>query len=321
MKLGTASSGLIHLLRGRVMPRHIQLISISVALFLSFLAGTVTSCLAAQKVIAEKVTITPLIDGIGNDRVWKLGREIVTHDSIADIDIALTAIYTNKEIFFRVIFPDPDASMTHKSWTWNKARKIYHVGTDREDTFLFNWKMLPKPADLSISSDDSYSADIWFWKACRTNPVGYADDNIHLLGSQPVKDAVRLASKTGRNVYLLRREDSGSAAYRVNLVTEHVEDVVPRYINQEPSGSRADVEARGVWNNGRWTIEFVRPLKTGNNDDVQFDPRLVYQFGVSRYEIAGRPANPELSQPLYGTGDVGEELTLIFGGQQEGRKP
>jgi hypothetical protein len=72
------------------------------------------------------------------------------------------------------------------------------------------------------------------------------------------------------------------------------------------------VRARGVWQNGRWTVELARKLVTGNQDDIQFAPGKKYLFGVSRYEIAGREPNAKLSEPLYGTGDVNEILWLAF---------
>ncbi|MDX1776473.1 MAG: ethylbenzene dehydrogenase-related protein, partial [Desulfobulbales bacterium] len=106
--------------------------------------------------------------------------------------------------------------------------------------------------------------------------------------------------------------DAGETAYRINLISEYRGDTLPRYVLEEPRGSRSDVRAKGAWQNGRWTIEFGRKLLTGNSDDVQFNPDKKYLFGLSRYEIAGREANEKLSDPLYGTGDVSEVLWLQF---------
>lgn len=35
-------------------------------------------------------------------------------------------------------------------------------------------------------------------------------------------------------------------------------------------GSRDDISGKGVWKNGRWTVEMKRKLSTGNKDDVDF---------------------------------------------------
>ena len=85
-----------------------------------------------------------------------------------------------------------------------------------------------------------------------------------------------------------------------------------RYRFAQPSGSRADVRAKGQWQDGRWTIEFARPLQTGHSDDIAFRMDRRYRFGVSRFEIAGRKRNPALEQPDFGRGDVGELLYLVF---------
>lgn len=47
---------------------------------------------------------------------------------------------------------------------------------------------------------------------------------------------------------------------------------VPSYvICDDPSGSRWDVEAKGTYYQGRWTVEFKRKMNTGNSDDVVFN--------------------------------------------------
>jgi hypothetical protein len=35
-------------------------------------------------------------------------------------------------------------------------------------------------------------------------------------------------------------------------------------------GSRDDLKAKGIWQDGRWTVEFARKLNTGHNDDIRF---------------------------------------------------
>ncbi len=287
-------------------------VSIPPKFLLFFVLMLPATSFAEQTITAIPVSNAPVIDGSGNDRTWSKATPIITHDKVADIDITLTAVYTDKEIFFKVSFPDPDESRTHKSWTWDHGRGLYSVGLDREDVFVFKWNMNEAPVDLSIYSDTPYMADIWFWKACRTDPVGYADDKTHTLGQTVTPQAMRVISKSEKTMYLLRYEDRGKGSYSINFIVDFQDYTVPRYIITTPAGSRADVEAKGVWNNGTWTIEFARDLITGNDDDVQFNTEKIYQFGLSRYEIAGRPANQMLTQPLYGQGDVSETLFLKF---------
>ena len=271
-----------------------------------------TACMADQTIVAASVSEAPVIDGIDDDPVWQKAKPLVTRDIMAGIDIHLKAVHTDKEIFFLVRFPDPDESRTHKSWQWDAKKNLYGLGKDREDTFIFKWHMEAEPVDLSIHGDNNYTADIWYWKANRTDPSGYADDKSHIFNSIASENATKLTSRTGNTRYLLRLEDEGRSAYKSQIPTVHNGDTVPRYTSRKPTGSRADVKARGVWQDGWWTIELGRALDTGYDDDIQFSSAKSFEFGVSRYEIAGREPDPESNQPLHGAGDVGEVLTLIL---------
>ncbi len=267
---------------------------------------------AVEPLVAVLTDNPPKIDGRGNDPSWELAKEVATHDLVAGIDIHIKAVTTDKRIFLLVKFPDTDESRSHKSWVWDKARQIYRVGYDIEDTVVFKWNMENGPVDLSIYGDNQYRADIWFWKACRTDPAGHADDKMHLLSFSKVEDSTKLTNKSGRTIYLHRLEDSGKCAYLSELPVGYSKEKLPRFTYNTPDGSRSDIKAKGVWEKGIWTIEFSRLLETGNRDDVQFNKPGKYQFGVSRYEIAGRDENPKLSQPLYGKGDISENLILII---------
>ncbi|MFC1837111.1 ethylbenzene dehydrogenase-related protein [Thermodesulfobacteriota bacterium] len=280
--------------------------------FLFASIGIISSGSAEQRIPAMHVTDPPVIDGIAAEKAWERAREIITHDKVGKLDISLKAVYTENEIFLLVRFPDPDESRNHKSWTWNKSQGIYSVGHDREDIFVIKWNMLPEPVDLSIYAENPYQADIWYWKAHRTDRAGYADDKLHILSPANKENAIKITSKSGKSMYLLRREDDGKSAYKVNLITEFQGESLPRFISQDPTGSRSDVQAKGTWDNGTWTIEFRRKLTTGHRDDIQFAPGNRYLFGVSRYEIAGRGINHRLSDPLYGNGDINETLWLEF---------
>lgn len=267
---------------------------------------------ADQTLIARKVNQDPVIDGVAADKAWSKAGEITTHDKIADIDITLKAVYTGEKIFFLVSYPDKDESRMHRSWVWNKKTEEYDGGKDREDVFVIKWNMVGKPVDLSVFADNPYKADIWFWKACRTDPSGYADDKVQHLSAEHLNKAREISRKFGEKMYLQRLGDNGDSAFKSSLYVEYNGDVVPRFKSRKPTLSRADIKAKGVWADGRWTIEFGRKLNTANQNDILLNPKKTYLFGVSRYEIAGRKAEPDSEQPLYGSGDVGEALTLKF---------
>jgi hypothetical protein len=278
----------------------------------AILLGVTSSGFAEQTLWVTRIIDPPVIDGLVNDSAWQNTPVLITYDNTQELPITIKSVYNDSEIFFLVIFPDLDESRTHKSWVWDPGRDIYTVGFDREDTFIFKWNMEAKPVDLSIYADNSYKADIWFWKACRTDAAGYADDKSHLLSPTEDRLATEIITRTGKRMFLLRESDEGESAYNIDLVSEYQGEILSRYTIKKPTGSRSDVKARAKWQDGRWTIEFGRKLITGNRDDLQFTPEQKYLFGVSRYEIAGRKPNTKLSSPLYGTGDTNEKLWLEF---------
>ncbi len=268
--------------------------------------------MAQQNILSEKVENPPQIDGVPAENEWKYCKKVIVKDVVESIDLELRSIYTNDEIFFLVRFPDTTESRTHKSLSWSKERKAYTSGKDREDTFVFKWNMEPFPVDLSISADEPYRADIWHWKAFRTDPVGYADDKFHIYSMDEHKKSTSRLSKNNRDFFLSRLSDQGESAYKSATYPQRTDDIVPKYINREPMGSRADVRAKGVWSDGFWSIEFGRNLQTNHPDDVQFNTKLNYLFGLSRHEIAGKKPNPSLEQPNYETGEVSEIIMLTF---------
>ena len=272
-----------------------------------------TSPVTAQNIVAVMVDDAPMVDGRADDSVWSLAKAVTIADSIAAIEVTLKAVYADDAIFFLVSFPDATENREHKTMLWDAQEQMYRMGPKREDMFVVKWSMEPQPVvDLSISADRPYRADIWFWKAYRTDHAGYADDKSHTYSITPIPQSKKVFSKGGKVFYLFRPGDEGAPAYHPRVYERYVGDSVPRYAQVQPAGSRADVRASGRWQDGVWTIEFGRKLVTGHADDVQLKPSKRYLLGISRFEIAGRDRDPDVEQPDYGMGDVTEILTLLF---------
>ena len=267
----------------------------------------------AEKVVTSYKTSQNLqIDGIEAEDAWKNVKAITTFDPIAEVEISIKSVYSGTKIYFLVSYLDKDESRLHRCWIWDKEKEMYIEGPTREDVFVFKWKLDNTTKDLSIYSDESYAADIWYWEAYRTDPEGFADDKIQRLFSYTTKNSYEITSKSGNKMYIQRQGDVGRSSYKSQIFIDYQGDMIHRYTVRQPQLSRADVRAKGVWKDGRWTIEFARALVTGNIDDINF--HLLdrsYGFGVSRYEIAGRPRD-DSDQPLFGSGDITELLTLEF---------
>lgn len=278
---------------------------------LIFFVATVAG--AAETISAVRVNEAPHIDGSGNDSVWKSARTFTVKDVRTGEDVTLKAIHTGDMVFFLVQYPDPSEDRLHKPWVWDKKLEAYTIGSQREDTFVFKWNMDSEEKELSNFSDDSYTTDVWYWKAHRTDPVGYADDKMHILSDSRGKKARELLSKSGKKRYLMRLGDKGKSAQKKQILTEYKGDVVAQYEAREPEGSRADVKAKGVWQKGTWTVEFGRKLHTGNSDDIQFtaDSAKSYLFGVSIAGLYGESIDDKKPH-YYGQGRISEDLYLVF---------
>ncbi len=266
----------------------------------------------AQDIAAAKVTTAPVLDGSANDAVWAQAQTYTIYDERMKADITLKAVYTNDMVYFLVQYPDQTEDRLHKPWVWNKDLEIYSVGKQREDTFIFKWNMEKQEIDLSNFSEDTYTADLWYWKAHRTDPAGYSDDKSQVLAAETGKKAKELVSKRGKKRFLVRLGDEGTSAQKKKVLTDYQGEIQPQYISRQPSGSRADVKAKGSWKDGMWTIEFGRQLVTGYKDDVQFkNLKKKYLFGVSIKSLYGEQFD-DSSPNFYGQGRISEKLYLTF---------
>lgn len=277
------------------------------------LLPVVGGAFAAVDIPSFKVDKAPVIDGSVGDAAWSNVKPIVIADSASGKRILLRSVYTADKVFFLVQFPDAAQNFLHKPWVWDAAGKKYKTGAHREDTFVFKWNMTGKNVNLSNFSDDSYRADVWYWKANRTNPAGYADDKTQILADTPSKKSKEKISTTGKKRYLSRISDAGKAPYNTYKPTAYEGDLIDAFSAGVPDGSRADVRAKGVWKGGFQTVEFARALNTGHDDDLQFDlaTSQSYLFGVSIFSLYGDRL--ETSTPnLYGMGRISEPLQLQF---------
>jgi hypothetical protein len=258
-----------------------------------------------------KVDQAPVIDGNGTDSVWELGQPVETLDYSSQRTILLTVLHDDARIYIRAIYADQAPSITHKSWYWNASEAYYTQGLDREDMFVLKWSMQGLDAKISLHQAKPHVADIWFWKACRTNPAGYWDDKRHELSAEPVEKSLKIQTVDGRVGYLRRIGDEGKQAYAEVFPSNFTKPYLARYTMSTPTLSRGDVQGKGIWNAGQWTLECQRLLKTGHDDDLQFEQGQQYLFGLACYEMAGTGVDDSYSQPLYRTGDVFDRLILV----------
>ncbi|GAB6040728.1 ethylbenzene dehydrogenase-related protein [Endothiovibrio diazotrophicus] len=284
---------------------HLRLFTVAIALF-----GTIAPAGAGQRLEVIRADAAVRLDGVADEAVWGRLSGVTVNDVRSDIPMTLKAFHDAQRIYLLVTFPDPDESRSHKSLVWNPAVGGYDIGFDREDSLVLKWNLSPYPVDLTLSGELEYRADVWFWKAFRTDPVGYADDKLQIYTTLRDRKARALTSRKGNLFYLTRSGDAGDSAYVSVLEVENRGERIPGFTHRTPTGSRADVRAKGGWRDGTWTVELQRRLITGHDDDVPLAVGSETLLGVSRYEIAGREVDPRQSQPLHGAGEVGELIRV-----------
>jgi len=267
---------------------------------------------AEQNYQVKQVKQLPKIDGSGDDVIWSSAKTIELTDTIAKHKLYFSALHNGESIAIKVRYPDKQANTEHKTLVWDETSSRYKAGPKREDAMVLKWPINPFFTDISLSSNSSYQADIWYWKSYRTDPMGYADDKIQIYSKIPKSKSTRLRSKNNSLFFLQRKGDQGNSSYTTNVLMDKKNPQESRYIHRKPTGSRADIKAKGKWQNGEWTIEFLRKLDTGNIDDIRLVLGKTVLLGLSRYEIAGRKADNQLEQPLFGSGEIGELIMLTI---------
>ena len=198
----------------------------------------------------------PVIDGSSSDSVWKKQQ----WKTCGDLEFKASSDGT--KIFLVVRFKASAPLCEERRWVWDKAAGIYVPGKDAEDTL----NVILSPG----SGSSSLFADLWVWRAGRTDPLAAADDLYISYDSE--RSAPRIFP------------DKGQASWYSRYFSDYAGDVIKRFYLKKPSGSAADVSAKGIWLDGIWTVEFSRKLDTGNIDDFRLsasEPFLV-SFCVGR---------------------------------------
>ncbi len=148
------------------------------------------------------------------------------------------------------------------------------------------------------TNEEGTTIDVWHWKAARTHPVNNAEDKYwvdlteatEIIYEGGIELRTRLPDLGGGFTsdnkegslpkYMDPSDPAANADFLIQGNTIDFDpnatwtdgDTIPGYVVKEGTGSRADVEAVGVYSNGVWTVEFKRALHTGNPDDVSFAP-------------------------------------------------
>lgn len=249
----------------------------------------------ANQLVVAKIASSPVIDGIADDAGWRTAqplkldvRRVMPPNKGVKTEASIRAAYTSTHVYFLLSWKDPTADVSHKTWTWNAATGAYEEGKDREDMAALAFE-LSGPFSADMLSPVEATWDVWHWKAFRTNPQGYATDKTHrYFTRQPDTKANKHKANDASDIWIARPEDSGDSVERKQgAPAKYDGERVPQYLPGTPSGSAADVGAKGKWADGWWIVEFARKLDTGEADDTTFSPDLCYRMAVATFDRTG----------------------------------
>ena len=199
------------------------------------------------------------------------------------------------KVYFALKYPDSSADTSYLLWEWHGDK--YAQGKQRDDMFALRFHMAGD-FDRSMLTTKDYTVDVWQWSAGRTNPTGFAEDQTHRVTTAMLENAVEYSMSDNKTVYIKKQRDAGAPVYKtLPRPKENKGEKVPSFEVGTPSGSSADVAAKGEWAGGNWQIEFARALDTGHADDVVFKPgqKLVGQIAVFN---KGFSEHKSVSEPL-----------------------
>lgn len=243
------------------------------------------------------------------------------------IELKAKSVYTKDEIFFSFEWPDKDKSMKKNAWKFTGGKWAKQKANEDRLGVIWEINRIDKFANKGCavlchneSKDNKewyYSvnskkekADLWHWKAVRSNPVGYLEDGYVIANpsKEPEKGRKRDAG-SGTKAKNNRTKDKSKPAYMQDpakkasiegslLVAEAVKiedhskfkegDEIPGYmLTPAWKGSFADVKTTGVWENGKWTVFMSRKLDTQYEDDVQYNTRKKYPFAIAVFDNSG----------------------------------
>ncbi len=248
----------------------------------------------------------------------KTGKDLAVFDyGIANAEVK--AAFDDTFIYFLVSWADPTEDRLREEWSFDGGS--WARSSANEDRLVMSFDIgtpfVPfrtagcsaachvkerlgdtSPAGLAYrfemhTSDAGEKLEVWHWKATRSNPMGFADDQYIDSVRRRSDDATDFVSTNQRSVPDAGAQPAFMAPGGVNVAVDYLfvadagEPVavpfdgalaqagarVPGYVHQFAGRPRADVSARGAWRSGRWTVELRRALTTTDSNDVQFPLR------------------------------------------------
>lgn len=96
-----------------------------------------------------------------------------------EIEVEVRAATHGDNIYFLVQWPDTTKDASHKTLHWDAKEDGYVEGKDREDRLAMYFDM-GGDFQFCMLAGTEYKADVWHWKAYRSQSAGVAHDKMHI---------------------------------------------------------------------------------------------------------------------------------------------
>jgi len=171
-----------------------------------------------------------------------------------------------------------DKPLANRPKNWHG--KGYHYSEDGKIRDLWQWKAV-RTNDMFIADDDYIGTPDIVRNGSRRYTAGYLPDaknsGAYIMNWKWYKPSIVVPKRLPKNAEPLDANRSSWVVQWYDYDLYHKENdhyavgtLMPSviYASNTFEGDRANVRARGVWKEGWWNLELVRPLNTGSKYDV-----------------------------------------------------
>lgn len=173
-----------------------------------------------------------------------------------------------------------------------------------------DWRRRVDQGTLDSLADRGYFLDLWHWRAHRSNPIGYADDQVvdyYRRGSEgeapyttnwdsELEQPEFMFDPDQVGIYAMEWQrilDRGYTQDDIYYLAEEFAiefdpdhdwqdgDAIPRRLLVEPTGARGSIFAQGIANGGFWHLDLQRALDTGFEGQKALEHLGVYHVAFA----------------------------------------
>ncbi len=242
-----------------------------------------------QIITIAPLASAPVIDGSGLEWAAQPVQVValtptVKHTHVETRQVEIKAGHYQNRVYFWLRWQDSEPDALHKPYQWDEKKQRYGRGPQREDRLAMQFEISGEyNTNWPLAQD--FVADMWHWKASRSNPIGLAHDKKTTLSSQKLLRAASLKAADGSIRYVLRENDQGTPLYSNKRYATKQQEIMPKYqLNPHTRGSIADISAKGIWAGGYWQLELSREFDTGHDDDVLFTLGQALRGGIAVFD-------------------------------------